>query len=164
MRTGSRAASFPAQRCSVAARFRKLRHDIAGVTAIEFAMIAPIMALMFVGIADLGIGIFTDMEVQNAAQYGTEYALLKGYDSAAIVTAVTGSTSLTHATVSPSQFCGCPSGTGIASSSCDSTCADGTKAGTFAQVSVSDTYTTLIPYPGLPASFRLSAQSTARLQ
>ena len=39
----------------------------AGVTAVEFALIVPAMLLMFVGIADLGIGIYTNMQVQNAA-------------------------------------------------------------------------------------------------
>src|SRR4051812_38217636 len=159
MRKGRKRTIAQLRRGCTVANIAYLRRDIAGVTAVEFAMIVPIMALMFVGIADLGIGIFTDMEVQNAAQYGTEYALLKGYDSAAIVTAVTGSTSLTHATVSPAQFCGCPSDTGVTSTSCNSTCADGKTAGTFARVSVSATYATLIPYPGLPASFVLTSQS-----
>lgn len=148
----------------LAANLAFLQRNNAGVTAVEFALIVPIMLLMFVGIADLGIGIYTNMEVQNAAQYGTEYALLKGYDASAITAAVTSSTGLSHITVTPSQYCGCPSGNAIAASDCSATCADGTRAGTFAQVSVTDTYTTLIPYPGLPASFRLSAQSTARLQ
>src|SRR4051812_39757051 len=164
MRKGRKRTIAQLRRGCTVANIAYLRRDVAGVTAVEFALIVPIMLLMFVGIADLGIGIFTDMEVQNAAQYGTEYALLKGYDSSAIVNAVQGSTSLAHATVSPSQFCGCPSASGVTTSSCGSTCTDGTKAGTFAQVSVSNTYATLIHYPGFPASFQLTGQSTARLQ
>jgi Flp pilus assembly protein TadG len=138
--------------------------DSAGATAVEFAMIAPVMILMFICMADLGIGVYTDMQVNNAAQYGAEYALVKGFDSSAISSAVRSSTSLSSANVSPTQFCGCPSSSGVVSSSCNSTCSDGTKAGSFAQVAVSDTYTTMISYPGLPSSFNLTAQSTVRLQ
>jgi Flp pilus assembly protein TadG len=154
----------PKKRGSLAANFALLSRDVAGVTAVEFAFIVPILLAMVVGIADLGIGIYTDMEVQNAAQYGTEYALLKGYNADAITAAVSGSSALAHITVAPSQFCGCPSESAITSSDCDSNCADGTKAGSFARVTVTDTYTTLISWPGLPASFSLRAQSTARLQ
>lgn len=164
MRRERRSGISPAKPRSLAASFALLHRDIAGVTAVEFALIVPIMLAMFVAVADLGIGIYTDMEVQNAAQYGTEYALLKGYNADAITAAVSGSSALAHITVSPSQFCGCPSGSAISTSDCNSNCADGTRAGNFAQVTVTDTYTTLIPWPGLPASFALRAQSTARLQ
>ena len=142
----------------------QLWKDTTGVTAVEFAIIAPVMVLMFICMADLGIGVYTDMQVNNAAQYGTEYALAKGYDSTAISSAVRSSTSLSSANVSPTQFCGCPSGSGIVSNSCNATCSDGSKSGTFVQVAVSDTYVTMLSYPGLPSSFNLTAQSTVRLQ
>jgi Flp pilus assembly protein TadG len=161
-------------RCPKLARSRRLRRGLTllgalcraddGVGAVEFAIIAPIMVLFCVGIADLGIGVYTKTQVNNAAQYGAEYALLNGFDADAISSAVKNSTSLSNLNVSPTQTCGCPSSTGMVASSCSTTCSDGSKAGSFAQVQVTDTYTTLIPYPGLPASFTLTAQSTARLQ
>jgi Flp pilus assembly protein TadG len=138
--------------------------DRSGVTAVEFAIITPVMVFIFICIADLGIGMYTDMQVNNAAQYGTEYALIKGYNSSAISSAVQSSTSLSNASVSPTQFCGCPSANGIVSSSCNSSCSDGTKAGTFVKVAVSDSYATILRYPGLPSKFNLTAQSTVRLQ
>lgn len=142
----------------------RLWKDRSGVTAVEFAIIAPVMVLIFICMADLGIGVYTDMQVNNAAQYGTEYALTKGYDSTAISSAVKNSTSLSSATVSPTEFCGCPSSSGVVSNSCSATCSDGGKAGTFVQVAVSNTYTTMLRYPGLPSSFSLTAKSTVRLQ
>ena len=148
----------------VAPGLRKLRRDNRGVTAVEFALIVPMALFMFVAISDLGIGIYTNMKVENAAQYGTEYAVVNGYDASAITSAVRGATTLSNITVSPNQFCGCPSGSSITSTSCTATCSDGTLAGTFVQVSVGNTYTTLISYPGLPSSFQLASQSTARLQ
>jgi Flp pilus assembly protein TadG len=142
----------------------RLWKDRTGVTAVEFAIIAPVMVLMFICMADLGIGVYTDMQVNNAAQYGTEYALAKGYDSSAISSAVRTSTSLSGVNVTPTQFCGCPSSGSIVSNSCSATCSDGSKSGTFVQVAVSDTYATMLRYPGLPSSFNLTAQSTVRIQ
>jgi Flp pilus assembly protein TadG len=143
---------------------RRLQCDSRGIAAVEFAMIVPILLLMFVCISDFGIGIYTNMQVENAAQYGAEYAVVNGYDTSAITNAVRGSTSLNNISVSPTQFCGCPSGSSITSTSCTATCSDGSTAGTFVQVSVAHDYSTLISYPGLPASFHLASQSTARLQ
>jgi Flp pilus assembly protein TadG len=142
----------------------RLSNDARGVTVVEFAIIAPLMVLFCVGIADLGMGIYTETQVNNAAQYGTEYALLNGFDANAISTAVKNSSSLSNLSVSPTQTCGCPSSMGMVNTSCNATCSDGSKAGSFALVSVTNRYTTLIPYPGLPSSFQLTAQSTARLQ
>jgi len=143
----------------------RLWQDRTGVTAIEFAIIAPVMVLMFICMADLGLGVYTDMQVNNAAQYGTEYALAKGYDSSAITTAVKNSSSLSNATVSPTEFCGCPGSSGVITNSCNASCSDGGgKSGTYVQVAVSSTYTTMLRYPGLPSSYSLSAQSTVRLQ
>jgi Flp pilus assembly protein TadG len=141
-----------------------LRRADDGISAVEFAIIAPVMVLLCVGIADLGIGVYTETQVNNAAQYGAEYALLNGFDANAITTAVKNSTTLSNLNVSPTQTCGCPSSTGMVTSSCNATCSDGSKAGSFAQISVSKAYATLIPYPGMPSSFTLTAQSTARLQ
>jgi Flp pilus assembly protein TadG len=138
--------------------------ETSGVAAVEFAMIVPMIMFMFLAMTDLGVGIYTDMRVNNAAQYATEYALVNGYDSNAIVNAVKSASNLTGMSVSPAQFCGCPGSTQVTRTACSASCGDGTTAGQYAQISVTDTYATIIPYPGLPASFPLSAQSTVRLQ
>ena len=141
-----------------------LLRDESGIAAVEFAMIVPALLAMFICIADLGVGIYTDMQVNNAAQYGTEYAVRNGYDSTAITNAVRNATSLTGVTVNSGQFCGCPSGNSTVTTSCSASCGDGTNAGTYVQVSATTTYTTFIHYPALPASFTLVGQSSVRLQ
>src|SRR5436853_5808444 len=90
------------------ADLRLIWRSNSGIAAVEFAMLVPIIAFMFLAMADLGIGIYTDMQVNNAAQYGTAYALLNGYDSDAISNAIKNGSGLSHLTISPSQFCGCP--------------------------------------------------------
>lgn len=149
---------------STTLRPRQVLRDTSGIAAVEFAMIVPALLAMFICISDLGVGIYTDMQVNNAAQYGTEYAVRNGYDATAITNAVRNATSLASVTVNTSQSCGCPSGNTIVTTSCSASCGDGTNAGTFVQVSATNTYTTFIHYPGLPASFTLVGQSNVRLQ
>lgn len=44
-----------------------------GVAAIEFAIMGAVLCLLLVVIADLGLGFYSYMEVQNSAQAGAEY-------------------------------------------------------------------------------------------
>ena len=95
--------------------------DARGASAIEFAVILPPLILMAIAIVDLGQGINRNMEVQNAAQMGAQYAVTNGNDTTAITTVVTESTYFDgiQASPAPYQFCGCASGTSVAEISCD---------------------------------------------
>src|SRR5690349_13225623 len=95
-----------------------------GNAAIEFALATPILIGLLVPVADLGIAMSQQLQVQQAAQAGAQYALLHGYNSSAISNAVTAATNLpgVSAAPAPSQSCGCPTGTAIAAASCSSTC------------------------------------------
>ena len=64
----------------------------------------------------------------------------------------------------PVQFCGCPGTSGVTSVTCGTSCPDGMSAGTYATVSATRTYTTLVPYPGFPNSYVQNASSTVRIQ
>jgi Flp pilus assembly protein TadG len=143
---------------------KKFRRDRRGVTAVEFAIIAPILIGMFVSVIDLGLGLYTQVQLANAAQAGAAYAMQKGYNASAMATVAQSSTRLTNLTVATSQFCGCPSATGVTTTSCTASCGDGLTAGTFAQVTATKDYSTLLSYPGLPTSFHMSEQATARTQ
>jgi hypothetical protein len=139
--------------------------DGGGIAAIEFAVIAPVLVLMFICLTDLGLGISAKMQVDNAAQYGAQYALANGYNASAITSAVKASSDMTSLNVAPTLICGCPGSNGVLPRlSCAAPCPDGSMPGSFAHVSVTHTYVTLLPYPGLPASFNLASQSTVRLQ
>jgi Flp pilus assembly protein TadG len=143
---------------------RRIPQDKSGATAVEFAMIAPILIAMAISIVDLGLGLYTDAQLANAAQAGALYAMQKGYDSGAMSTVAQSSTRLTGVSVAVSQYCGCPSVSGVVSTTCGSSCSDGLTAGTFAQVIATKDYGTLLSYPGLPATFHLSETATARTQ
>jgi Flp pilus assembly protein TadG len=137
-----------------------------GIAAVEFAFVAPVLVILIVCTADLGLGLYRKMQVQNAAQAGAQYAAVHGFDSSSISAAVTGATSFSaiSASPTPSQFCGCPSSTGVTSTSCSSTCSGGASPGTYVTVSATGSYTTLISYPGIPSTFTFTAQPTVRIQ
>src|SRR5437899_13008472 len=137
-------------------RRTRLWAAVEGVGTIEFAVVASMLATLAIGMLDLSMGLWQQMEVGNAARAGAEYASLKGWDSSAIQTAVTSATSLGSITASPAptQSCGCPDATtGVTLSGtppCTSTCPDGvTKAGTYVTVGAQASYSTILPYPGI---------------
>jgi len=138
--------------------------DRRGVSAVEFALIAPLLIGMMICIADFGLGYYSDTQLASAAQASATYAAQNGYDAAAMTTVAQAATKLASVGVTPTQFCGCPSPGGVTSTSCGATCGDGLRAGTFAQVTATTDYATLVSYPGVPNVFHLSEKATARLQ
>ena len=137
-----------------------------GIAAIEFAILGAVLCLIVVGVGDLGLGFYSYMQVQNSAQAGAQYAAVHGYNSSSITSAVTSATSVSgiNATPAPTSFCGCVSGNTVATATCGSVCSNGMTAGTYVQVSAARTYSTLISYPGFPASYNQTATSTVRIQ
>jgi Flp pilus assembly protein TadG len=140
--------------------------DTSGVAAIEFGIIVPILMLMVVAVADLGMGFYRKMQLEDAAQAGAEWAIKNGFDANAISNAVTSATSAPAISASPApvQFCGCASGLRIGTVTCGTTCSGGVQAGTYTTVSATMTYNTILPYGFFPSTNNFSSQSTVRLQ
>jgi Flp pilus assembly protein TadG len=137
-----------------------------GNAAIEFAIATPILIGLLVPVADLGMAFSQQLQVQQAAQSGAQYALLHGYNSTAISNAVTAGTTLSTVTAAPAptQSYGCPSGTAITAAASGSTCSDGETAGTYVFVNAQAAYTPALPYSVLGSSLTLTAQAAVRVQ
>jgi Flp pilus assembly protein TadG len=138
-----------------------------GAAAVEFTLFAPTLVGMVVCTMDLGVGMYRQMQVQHAAQAGIQYVIAHGYnpsDISPISSAVTQATTFAgiSASPAPNQFCGCRSSTGVTSTTCTSTCDDGSLAATYVTVSAQATYMTIVPYPLISNSFPLTAQATVR--
>jgi Flp pilus assembly protein TadG len=134
-----------------------------GVAAVEFSIFAPVFMLMAVVSADLAFGIYAKMRVENAAQFGSQYAAAYGIDDAAAITnAVLGYSNIAGLSVTPQPFYGCPSGTGIIQTSSTSTCPDG-PVGYYLRVSTQGTYKTILPYPVVPDRYTFTTQATVQL-
>jgi Flp pilus assembly protein TadG len=136
-----------------------------GVAAVELSLLAPLLIFMLVATFDLGMGLYRKMQVQNAAQAGAQYAIAHGFSSS-LASVVTGATTFSgiSATPAPSKFCGCPANAGVTVADCTSTCTGGTAPGTYVTVSSTGAYNTILPYPMIPNSFTITAQSTVRIQ
>lgn len=155
--------------CRLIQSLRKARaglRDRRGASAVEFAVALPVLVGILIPTTDLGMGFYTQMQVQDAAQAGAQYAVLHGWDSTAIQNAVTSATALSTITASPAptQSCGCASGTSITTVGCNASCPDGSTPGSYVTVNAQAPYTTLIPYPGIASSFTVTAQSAVRIQ
>jgi Flp pilus assembly protein TadG len=139
---------------------------VRGVAAIELAILAPVFLLFMICTLDLGIGIYRNMQVQNAAQAGAQYAIAHGFQAGLISSAIASATSFSgiSADPAPNQFCGCAASTGVTAAACGSKCPAGPTAATYVTVSARGTYNTLFPYPVIPNSFTFVAQPTVRIQ
>jgi Flp pilus assembly protein TadG len=154
-------------------RFRilaRLLRGNEGVSALEFGLLAPILAILIIGIVDFGVAIWQDMQVANAAEAGAAYASVNGWNATAsqIETAVTSATSLSTITAAPAPWvmsCGCPNAnsTGITEVACGTTCADGSQAGHYWVVNAQASYAMFLSYPGIGNPMTLSATAYARL-
>lgn len=132
---------------------------------IEFAVVAPVLALAAVGIVDYGIGLYTQFQVRIAAQAGSAYAAGSGLDQTGIASAMRSATSLSSLDTSTAstQTCGCPGTTGITTATCGTTCASGLSGSKYLTVTAKASYATLIKYPGVPQNYQFTSVSLVRI-
>ena len=137
-----------------------------GVAALEFGIISPVLIAVLLPLIDVGLGLYQEMEVENAAQAGAQYAMVHGWNSANIQSAITNATTLASvsAAPAPAKTCGCPGGTSVTAATCNSNCTDGQQARTYVTASAQAVYTPLVSYVGIGTSVTISRQSTVRIQ
>src|ERR1700732_655551 len=110
---------------------------IAGVAAIELAMVSPLAFTGVLGAGELGFTIFRQTQVSFAAQAGADFALAHGFNATKVSNAIVNAPTYTSiaATPAPSQFCGCPLATGVSVAGgvppCSAVCSGGATAGTY---------------------------------
>jgi Flp pilus assembly protein TadG len=154
---------------------RRVAAASGGNAAVEFGLIAPVLLGLLVPIADYGLYIYDSMQLHLAAQAGMEYAAHNGYDPTGITNATINAATplnLTANNVTVSQFCGCPdannnivvtpncTGNTVPRPHCNNDPAQPI-VGVYVTVNATYQYTTLINYPGTPASQTLSSGASA---
>ena len=159
---------------------RRLRRDRSGAAAVELGLVAPILVGILVPMADLGMGAYAQMRVQDAAAAGAQYALEHGFSTGSIQTAVQEATSLgsnVTLTATPAEVCYCANSSTLAPPPGDSTapappcaasaCSDGSTPGTFVTVKTTYTYRPFVAFsiPGLniPSSYTLNGSAVVRI-
>jgi hypothetical protein len=123
--------------------------------------------------ADLGLAYSEQIQVQQAAQAGAQYASLhprNSNSSTAIANAVTSATGLTLLPAdpltnpAPYQECRCLNGSKIDLASCSNVrCPDGEYGGYYVIVNAQAAYSSILPYSLLGDLKTLTAQATVRV-
>ncbi len=150
--------------------------DDSGVSAVEFALIAPVLLFMCIGMIDYGLFIHEKMRVENMAQASSDYMIGGGQEddlTSDIVEAYGSSTGeptreggggTSEYRISAEMQCDCSNG---AANDCGpvNECAINEEGGyrrRYYEVTVSKEYNTLVPYLVIPSSMTLTG--TARIQ
>ena len=156
-------------------RFLVGEDGIAGAALIEFSLFAPLLVVMSIYTMDFSLVFYRQMQVQNAAQAGVDWAIANHiFNAAGISAAVTNATNYTDISVStgyPIEWCGCPLSTGVTFTSNNTApapcpvCDDGSVGGLYVTVQTQATYNSLISYGLFSNGPRtLTAQARARIQ
>jgi len=137
-----------------------------GTAALEFGLTIPFLLMFLLAVAELGFAMYETMQVYAAVEAGALYASKNGFDSAGISAAVVNATGTAgvSATPAPSQFCGCPQTTGVATVSCTATCTGGTAPGQYIRIGAALPHTGILPAFALPVPDTLTAQTIVRLK
>lgn len=160
------------KRYTASARHRgpRRRHDggwsrCDGSVAAEFALVAPILALVAAGISDFGMLATRSAALAAATRIGAEYARGHPVDTIGIRNAMRSAMSFAPTLSFPASFpqsCGCDDGTPI---SCTEACAAVGRPSPnrrFITITASQAFTPVVPWPGMPAV--LTAMTELRLQ
>jgi hypothetical protein len=136
-----------------------------GSVAAEFALLAPIIILLAVAIADFGMLATKSVGLAATTRIGAEYARAYPDDTTGICQAMQSAMSFTPVLSFPASFprsCECNDGMPIA---CDESCATIGRPGpnrAFIRITATQSFTPLVPWPGIPGT--LSATTEMRLQ
>lgn len=152
----------------LAAAFRRCAR---GSVAIELALLAPVLAALLIGSVDFGTYIYKKMQLQSASRAGAQFAIQSdgnAEDTAGINSAVLASADDLEAglTITSTTYCSCADGTETTVSvttGCGGTCAGGDAPALSVRVTVSNTFTPIFPYPGLPDSIDLQGETSLRV-
>ncbi|CAK0773037.1 hypothetical protein WCLP8_4940024 [uncultured Gammaproteobacteria bacterium] len=117
-----------------------------GNTAIEFALLSPILILMLAGAVDYGQEVYTKMQLQNGVRAAVQYMNATS-DSANINAVIKQASRLDGALIRTafSSYCRCATSTSNLPD-CFGTCGDGSSVGHYWYISAEFDYVPLVGY------------------
>lgn len=138
-----------------------------GSAVIEFAIVLPVLTLLFLGFSDLSRVQFIAITLANAVRAGS-IAAQQNAGSSLIIQAIIDDgkdISLTASNVSPPlTVCQCPDGSIPTPNSCSGICSGYGLPWRLVTVSASTTYDSLFDYPFLPKRIPIARSLTIRTQ
>jgi Flp pilus assembly protein TadG len=140
-----------------------------GQSAVELALIFPVVALFLVIAADFGRLFSTNVGLKNAARAGAQYgsqSVVTAADAAGMIAAAQKDAPSIASISATANQCTCQSGSSVAA--CATTysttyCTHNAQA-TYVIVTAQAPFHTLISYPGIPSSLTLSGQAVMQVQ
>ena len=125
---------------------RNAIRDCQGSTAVEFALITPILLLFLGGIVDFGRAFYYRTELDQALRSGMQYALKAPTDGVGIASVIGQSTSVPISVAAPVTFCQCLNGANVA---CTDTCPVGqTPMRNYVRLEASFAWSPMLPSMG----------------
>lgn len=145
-----------------------------GQSLVEFALMLPFMALLLIGIVEVGRAAFLTMVVTHGATAGVEYGAQNtttASDITGMTYAATQDSNFGLMTATPTYGCLCDDGAGTsctnpvpAQSSCTGITCPGGQVVECVQVTTHATFNALFHYPGLPSSFQANGNAVMRVR
>jgi Flp pilus assembly protein TadG len=118
-----------------------LSADRSGNIMLEFALALPVLALLVVGLLDLGRYSLQKSAMLQGARAGAQYGILDYSSATNVNTTAQNATGLTGVTASTSWFCECVSGTTVA---CTTTCSGGATIKRYVTVSTTKAFDSVL--------------------
>lgn len=142
----------------------ELRKRAGGVATIEFAVAAPLLALLLAGTLDFGMLLRTATCAANAARAGAEYGIRSAAATADYAgmqnAALNSAPGVTGMTATATRSCQCSGGGAV---SCSGSCSGGQML-IYVQVTTRVTAQTLFSYSALNFSGAINAHASMRAQ
>lgn len=134
-----------------------------GSSLVEVALALPVLLALLLGVVDFGRAYYLAMEVAGAAHAGAEYGIQAPSDSTGIKAAAKADApDVPNLTVATPVFgCECSDGTSY-STGCANKPTCTTNVVYSVKVTVSASYKTMFPWPGLPSTMQISNSATMR--
>jgi Flp pilus assembly protein TadG len=144
---------------------RHCRLGSSGSVSIELALVTILLVVLGVGAFDFGRIGLEKAQLVSAVRAGTQFGvqdLSNANDINQMIQAARDDAGDTTGAIQiqARQYCACPGG----EVACTSSCADGSYAPLYVEVSAQNAVALMLPYPGLGSALTLSSMSTARLR
>jgi TadE-like protein len=137
-----------------------------GQSALEAALLAPVLLLMLLGTIEIGRYTYFAIEATNAARAGVQYgaqSLIDSRDVAGIILAASNDApNLNRLNVTAQDLCACSTTPSVYVGCPAQDCGSGHPV-TFLKVDTTAQIPPLFRYPGLPATFTANGQALMRV-
>lgn len=136
-----------------------IRNEL-GASAVEFALLSPILIVLLIGTVDFGFYIMQSMRLQNVAHASAEYVSQAQDDAnVQIIAEEAYAGDFADITLTSEFECECSDGVVDV---CPVSCGSNDYQRRYVSVTASGTFQALMPYPGLADDLEL--ESTARMR